>query len=166
MLRIDRVLLGILLAAAAASSHAGSGHNADVPVDLSMPRVSVTLVPDNPDVRPASGLRSNLIDSGSPLRLSLQAPRRKRLEVAINQRDVFAPGDRLQLRLASDAHLVAKLLSRGEFSGAEESMVAFLGFASRLRLSYSNGPWDFSLGATRRLGDGQVKARLTYTVRF
>jgi hypothetical protein len=163
MLNLVRSLLGIALAAAAAVAQARDVRGAES-LDLKTPRFFITLVPQraNIDLVPGFGETPSAIPA-----LKLTAPRRSRLEFAIQQRDVFASGDQLQLRLASDAHVVAQLLSGGKFSGAdEEGMLAMLGAASRLRLSYSLGPWSLALGATRKLGAGEVNARIAFSVRF
>ncbi len=155
-----RILLGITCAAVAALAHA---RDAVESLNLSTPHFFVTLVPHRGDSEWVPGFDQG--DFGAPM-LRLAAPRRSRLEFAVQQRDFLTSGDQLQLRLASDAHVVAQLLSGGELSGEEEGMIAMLGVASRLKLSYSNGPWNFSLGATRKLGNGQVNARLSFAVRF
>ncbi len=164
MLNLVRALLAMALAASAAATHARNPGDAGDALDLTTPRFFVTIVPHRADIDSLPGFS----ESPAPIpTLKFTAPRRGRLEFAVQQRDVFAAGDQLQLRLASDAHVVAQLLSGGRFSGAEEEgMLAMLGVASRLRLSYSNGPWSLSLGATRKLGNGEFAARISYAVRF
>jgi hypothetical protein len=165
MLTICRFFLGVLMLATAAAPQARSERDRIQPIDLSTPRFIVNLVPHYADGDSVSAFQPHPQVSQSTL--PLKVLRRNRLEFAIQQRDLFASGDRLQIRLASDAHVVAQLLSHGQLSGVEEeSMVAILGLASRVRVNYDNGPWDLSLGATRRLGEGHFKARLSYTLRF
>jgi hypothetical protein len=129
-------------------------------------RIYVTLVPRSAD--PDDGTRwINGVPTVQPsLNLSIRTSRRNRLEFALTRRDLISEGDQLRLRLASDAHIVAQLLSGGAFSEVDDTWIAVLGLASRMRLSYNNGPWEFSLSARHRFGDGAVRARLTYGFRF
>jgi len=133
---------------------------------VSNARVYVTLVPrgTEPEDQPHWIDRSFL--SRPALDLTMPTARRNRLEFSILQRDVLARGDVLQLRLASDAHILAQLLSGGQFSDQDDSWIAILGLASRLKLSYTNGPWELSISARHRFAEGNARARLAYVVRF
>jgi hypothetical protein len=129
-------------------------------------RIYVTLVPRSAD--DDEGAR--WLEGGSSIRpalnLSLRTTRRNRLAFAMTHRDVLFEGDLLQLRLASDAHVIAQLISGGAFSDADDSWIAMLGLASRFRLSYTSGPWQLSVSARHKFGDADVKARLTYGFAF
>jgi hypothetical protein len=161
---VRRVLLGILLLSAARMAAASTEPAAPVTLAATS-RIYVTLVP-----RTADDDESRWTDRTPQMRtglnLTLRTTRRNRLEFSLLRRDVLAEGDRLQLRMASDAHIVAQLLSGGAFSEADDSWIAVLGLASRFRLSYTNGPWELSISAKRKFGEGDLKARLTYGFRF
>ena len=68
--------------------------------------------------------------------------------------------------LVSDTHVLAQLLSGGQFSEVDDSWIAALGLASRVRLSYTNGPMEFTLSAKHKFGESDVQARLTLGLRF
>jgi hypothetical protein len=165
---IRRVLVSAaLLLASAGAAGAESSEPALGQVRLAATsRIYVTLVPRSADED--EGTR--WLEGGSTIRpalnLSLRTMRRNRLAFAMTHRDVLFEGDQLQLRLASDAHIVAQLLSGGAFSDADDSWIAVLGLASRFRLSYTSGPWQLSVSARHKFGDGDVKARLTYGFTF
>ena len=163
---IHQLLLGILLSTAAGLVSAAKDDTAAPVTLVATSRIYVTLVPRSADTDDTP----RWIDSSSGVRpalnLSLRTTRRNRMEFSIGRRDLLADGDQLQLRLASDAHVVAQLLSGGQFSEEDDSWIAVLGLASRFRLSYNNGPWELSLSARRKLGDGNVRARFSYGIRF
>lgn len=155
----------IVLIAAATGVARAAGNDATLRFALaSSPRVFVTLTPYAADARPGF----DQYPSAEPpaLNFALQTVRRNRLEFALVRQGVIASSDRLQIRLASDAHLVAQLLSGGRFSEADDSWIAVLGLASRVRLSYTLGPWDLSVSARRKLGESDVRARFSYKVWF
>jgi hypothetical protein len=155
-----------MLVAGAAAAHAAPQ---DAPPTLTLSaasRIYVTLVPRTaaPD---EDGWRGTDIASPSrPLNLSLAAVRRNRLEFSLTHTDVFARGDRLRLRLASDAHVIAQLLSGGQFSEADDSWIAVLGLASRVRVSYELGQWELAISARRKFGRGDARAHFGYSLRF
>jgi hypothetical protein len=161
---VRRIVLGMLLLSVAKLAVASTEPTAPVTLAATS-RIYVTLVP-----RTADDDDTRLLDSTpqmrSGLNLTLRTTRRNRLEFSLLRRDVLAEGDKLQLRMASDAHIVAQLLSGGAFSEADDSWIAVLGLASRFRLSYTNGPFELSISAKRKFGDGDLKARLTYGFRF
>jgi hypothetical protein len=162
---VRQFLLGILLLAAASAAGAASPEALPQLTLAATSRVYITLVPRTAD--DDFGPRWLEGDATQPsLNLALRTARRNRLEFSLSQRDVLAQGDRLQLRLASDAHVVAQLLSGGAFSELDDSWIAVLGLASRVRLSYTNGPVEFSVSAKRKFGEGAVKAQLTIGTRF
>lgn len=142
----------------------------DAPALLTLamsPRIFVTLVPRaaEPDEPYWRGLDAT--DATRPrLKLPMRTVRPNRLEFSLVHTDVIANGDRLRLRMASDAHIVAQLLSGGQFSSEDDSWIAVLGFASRVKMSYDYGPWELSVSARRKFGDSDVRARFGYAVRF
>jgi hypothetical protein len=164
---IRQILVAVLILASAGKAGAANSEEAVGQLRLAATsRIYVTLVPraaeeddgprwleGAPTVRPA-------------LNLPLRSIRRNRLTFSMTHRDVLVEGDQLQLRLASDAHIVAQLLSGGAFSEADDSWIAVLGLASRFRLSYTSGPFELSVSARRKFGDGSVRARLSYNLRF
>jgi len=153
----------LLLAATSLAQAAGNELSLQLPF-VSTPRVFVTLTPYSFDPRP--GFDPYATPPHPRWNFPLQTTRRNRLEFAIVRHGVLADTDRLQVRLASDAHVFAQLLSGGRFSENDDSWIAVLGLASRVRLSYTNGPWDLSVSARRKLGDSDVRARLSYKLRF
>jgi hypothetical protein len=163
---IRRFLLGMLLLIAAGTALAAPP---DTPAPLALTansRIYITLVPRSAD----DDFGPRWIDgtpTGSSLNFSLRTARRNRLEFALSERDVLARGDQFQLRLASDAYALAQVLSGGQFSEIDDGWLAVLGVASRVRLSYTNGPVEFSLSAKRKLGEASdLRARLSLGVRF
>lgn len=162
--RCCRFFAAILLLAAAGLAHAmGDAVSLRVPL-AATPRVFVTLTPYAAESAPRS---FDLYPEPRPgWAFPLRPQRRNRLEFAIVRHGVLASNDRLQLRLASDAHVFAQLLSGGRFSETDDSWLAVLGLASRVRLSYTNGPWDLTVSARRKFGDSDVRARFSYKVRF
>jgi hypothetical protein len=163
---VRQVFLGILLLTTVGVAGAASSEVPGQVTWAATSRIYVTLVPHTAD--PDDSVR--WVEGSSTLQpalnLSLRTTRRNRLAFSLSQRDVLTQGDELQLRLASDVHIVAQLLSGGQFSEADDSWIAVLGLASRLRFAYTNGPWEFSLSARRKFGNGDVKARLSYGVHF
>lgn len=163
---MQQLLLAVLFLAGSGAAQAAASET-PAPVTLAAAsRVYVTLVP-----RSAEDEFGPRWIEGSPrihpsLNLSLRTSRRNRLEFALATRDLLSEGDQLRLRLASDAHIVAQLLTGGAFSEVDDSWIAVLGLASRFRLSYNNGPWELSVSARRKLGDGNLRARFSYKVRF
>lgn len=164
---IRRLLGGVLLVAGASAVHAAPQDD-PAPITLAATsRTFVTLVPRSAEPDELGWRAGDAIALSTPaLKLPLGAARRNRLEFALTRTDVVAQGDRLRLRLASDAHVIAQLLTGGRFSEEDDSWIAMLGFASRVRLSYDLGPWEFTVSARRKLGDGHVRARLAYAIRF
>lgn len=164
---IRRLLWGVLLLLGAAAADAAP---ADAPVVLKLgatSRTFVTLVPRSAEPDEIGWQPGDWIALNRPaLNLPLGTVRPNRLEFSLTHTDVIASGDRLRLRLASDAHLIAQLLSGGQFSDAGDSWIAMLGFASRVRVSYDLGPWELSISARRKFGEGDVRARLAYAIRF
>lgn len=169
-MRVPSVYHLLLLAASLlAGSGAVRAAGSDIPAPVTLAaasRIYVTLVPRSAEdeLGPRWIERSPGVQPS--LNLSLRTTRRNRLEFALATRDLLAEGDQLRLRLASDAHIVAQLLSGGAFSEVDDSWIAVLGLASRFRLSYNNGPWELSVSARRKLGDGNLRARFFYKVRF
>lgn len=163
-IRLILVLLTLLATAGVADAAAYEETVGQVTLP-SASRIYVTLVPRSADVEDGPRwLEGSTIRPA--LNLSLRSTRRNRLTFAMTHRDLLIEGDQLQLRMASDAHIVAQLLTGGQFSDADDSWIAVLGLASRFRLSYTAGPWELSLSARRKLGDGNVRARFSYAVRF
>ena len=161
-----QILLAMLLLTVARMAGAAPA-DAGAPVTLAATsRIFVTLVPHSADLDDLPHWTPDPATVRPALNLSLRSTRPNRLEFSLSQRDVLGQGDMLQLRLASDAHIVAQLLSGGQFSEADDSWIAVLGLASRVRLSYTNGPWELSVSAKRKFGDGDVRARLSYGYRF
>jgi hypothetical protein len=160
------MLWGAVLLISATAARAGVQDAAPPATLAAAPRMYVTLVPRAGEVDEVTRLAEYSPSFRPSLNLALLTTRRNRLEFSLAQRDVLTRGDRLQLRLASDAHVVAQLLSGGQFSEADDSWIAVLGLASRVRLSYTNGPWELSVSARRTLSDGSVRARFSYHVRF
>ena len=163
---IHQLIAGILLLATACVARAGALDEQGQLTLAATSRMYVTLVPRSAEPDDVPHWVDAFPSTQPSLNLSLRTSRRNRLEFSLSQHDVLADGDRLQLRLASDAHILAQLLSGGQFSEADDSWIAVLGLASRARLSYNNGPWELSLSARRRFGDGDVRARLSYSIRF
>jgi len=164
---IRQIILGMLLLIAAGAVVAAPP---ETPAPLALTansRIYITLVPRSAD----DDFGPRWIEGGptgsSSLNFALRTARRNRLEFALSERDVLARGDQLQLRLASDAYALAQVLSGGQFSEIDDGWIAVLGLASRVRLSYSNGPMEFSLSAKRKFGEASdVRARLSLGVRF
>jgi hypothetical protein len=164
---IHRLLWGMLVLAGVGAAQAAP-QDAPAAVTLAATsRVYVTLVPRTAEPDEVGGHRGDSLSPGQAyLNLPLSAARRNRLEFSLTRTDVVAQGDRLQLRLASDAHVIAQLLTGGQFSEADDSWIAMLGLASRVRLSYQLGGWELSVSARRKFGEGDVRARLAYAIRF
>jgi len=161
-----QMLLAILLLTAARMAGAAAAETV-APVTLAATsRIFVTLVPHTADLDDLPRWTPDPATVRPALNLSLRSTRPNRLEFSLSRRDLLGQGDLLQLRLASDAHIVAQLLSGGQFSEADDSWIAVLGLASRVRLSYTNGSWELSVSAKRKFGDGDVRARLSYGFRF
>jgi len=163
---ICRILLAILLLAATGATRAAPPESAPQMTLGSTARLYITLVPRTTDDDFEPRWISGAPTFPASLNLSMPAARRNRLEFALTERDVLAHGDRLQLRLASDTHVLAQLLSGGQFSDVDDSWIAALGLASRVRLSYTNGPMEFTLSAKHKFGESDVQARLTLGLRF
>jgi hypothetical protein len=163
---IRPLLLGILLLSAVGLAKAAAPDAQGQVTLAATSRIYVTLVPRSAETD--DGPRP--IEASSAVRpalnLSLRATRRNRLEFALATNGILTDGDQLKLRLASDAHIVAQLISGGQFSEVDDSWIAVLGLASRFGLSYNNGPWELSLSARRKLGDGNLRARFSYSIRF
>jgi hypothetical protein len=161
------LLWSVVLLAAAPGVQAAS---ADVPAPtilMASSRVYVTLVPRTAEPDEIGWLHGDAIVPNAPsLNLPLGSVRRNRLEFSITRTDVLVRGDHLRLRLASDAHVIAQLLSGGQFSDADDSWIAMLGIASRVRITYDLGPWELSISARRKFGDADVRARFGYMLRF
>jgi hypothetical protein len=164
---IRQVLLGTLLLIAA-KAVAAAPPDAPPPLGLTAnSRIYITLVPHGTEDDFGPRWIDGTSTVSSSLNFSLRTVRRNRLDFALSERDVLARGDQLQLRLASDAYAIAQLLSAGQFSEVDDSWIAVVGFASRVRLSYTNGPLEFSLSAKRKLGEtSDVRARLSLGARF
>jgi hypothetical protein len=164
---IRRLLWAVLLVAGVGAVHAAPQEAPALVRLAATSRTFVTLVPhsaepDDPDWR-----GGQVIAPSAPgLKLPLDVARRNRLEFSLTHTDLIAQGDRLRLRMASDAHVIAQLLTGGQFSEADDSWIAVLGIASRVRLSYDLGPWEFTVSARRKLGESDVRARLSYAIRF
>src|SRR6185503_5386650 len=114
---IRRFLVAVVLLASAGTAGAESFEPTVGQMSLTAnSRIYVTLAPRSADEE--EGPR--WLEGGSTIRpalnLSLRTMRRNRLAFAMTHRDVLFEGDQLQLRLASDAHIVAQLLSGGAFS--------------------------------------------------
>jgi hypothetical protein len=161
-----RVVTGILLLIAGTAAAAAVPDDGTPVLLPGAARVYVTLVPQGIDPRGGQHGVDLSLAARPALNLSLRTSRRNRLEFSLGRHDVLDAGDHLQIRLASDAHVIAQLLSGGRFSQEDDSWIAILGLSSRLKLSYDNGPWQFSLTACRQFGGAKVRARLTYAVRF
>ncbi|HTT11181.1 MAG TPA: hypothetical protein VMG60_09855 [Burkholderiaceae bacterium] len=163
---ICRILLGVLLLTAAGAAVAAPPESVPQLTLGSTSRIYVTLVPRTADDDFEPRWINGATTVPSSLNLSMPVARRNRLEFSLTERDVLARGDRLQLRLASDAHILAQLLSGGQFSEVDDSWIAALGLASRLRLSYTSGPMELSVSARHKLGENDLQARLSFGVRF
>jgi hypothetical protein len=164
---IRRLLWGMLLVAGAGAVHAAPQDALPLIRLAATSRTFVTLVPhtaepDEPDWR-----GSQIIAPSTPaLKLPLDVARRNRLDFALTHTDLITRGDRLRLRMVSDAHVIVQLLTGGQFSEADDSWIAVLGIASRVRLSYELGPWEFTVSARRKFGESDVRARFSYAIRF
>lgn len=160
-------VLALCASLGAAPVHAASQDTPALFTLSQSPRIYVTLVPRaaEPDEPAWHGLDATDA-TRQRLKLPLQPVRRNRLEFALTYNDVVASGDRLRMRLASDAHIIAQLLSGGQFSSEDDSWIAMLGFASRVKLSYDYGGWELSISARRKLGESDVRARFGYALRF
>ena len=163
---IHQLIAGILLLATACVARAGGQDQPGQQVLAATSRMYVTLVPRSAEPDDVPRWIDAFPNTQPSLNLSLRTSRRNRLEFSLSQQNLLADGDVLQLRMASDAHILAQLLSGGQFSEVDDSWIAVLGLASRLRLTYNNGPWELSLSAKRRFGDGDVRARISYGIRF
>jgi len=165
---IRRIILGTLLLLIAAGAVAAAPPDSPAPLALSAnSRIYITLVPHSADDDFGPRWIGGSPTGSSSLNFSLRTARRNRLEFALSERDVLARGDLLQLRLASDAYAIAQVLSGGQFSEIDDGWIAILGLASRVRLSYTNGPMEFSLSAKRKLGEAsELRARLSLGARF
>src|SRR5438552_14634509 len=116
---IHRVVLAVLLLSAVVQAHAAA-LDAAAPVNLAVTsRIYVTLVPHNPDDDAPRWIEASSV-AAPALNLALRTARRNRLEFSLAQRDLLTQGDQLQLRLASHAHLMAQLLSGGQFSEEDD----------------------------------------------
>jgi hypothetical protein len=160
------ILLGALLLTAAGETVAAPPEPTPQMAFGATSRIFVTLAPHTADDDFEPRWINGVSTLQPALNLPLLAARRNRLEFSLAQRDVLAHGDRLQLRLASDAHILAQLLSGGQFSDIDDSWIAAVGLASRVRLSYTNGPMEFSVTARHKLGNSDMQARLSFGVRF
>jgi hypothetical protein len=163
---IHKILLALLLGAIAGAGQAQGTDEVPITRSGSSPRIYITLVPRAAEAGFAPDSWPHMAAERARLDLPIRTSRRNRLAFSLVHRDILSRGDVLQLRLASDAHVLAQLLSGGQFSDADDSWIAVLGLASRVRLSYTNGPWSLSLTTRRKIGDSNVRARLNYTVRF
>ncbi len=164
---IRRLLWVVLLVAGATSAHAApQAQDAPALMLATSSRTYVTLVPRTAEPDEYGWRYTDIASPSRPLNLAFGTVRRNRLEFSLTHTDVVARGDRLRLRLASDAHVIAQLLSGGQFSEADDSWIAMLGLASRVRVSYELGPWELSISARRKFGEGDVRARFAYAVRF
>jgi hypothetical protein len=163
---VRQILLGVLLLGAAGATFAAPPESTPQMALGATSRIFVTLVPHTTDDDFEPRWINGYAALQPALNLPLLAARRNRLEFSLMQRDVLARGDRLQLRLASDTHVLAQLLSGGQFSDIDDSWIAAVGLASRVRLSYTNGPMELSVVARQKLGNTDMQARLSFGARF